>query len=248
METKTEIWKPIEGLEGKYEVSNLGRVRSIDRISSNGHKLKGRIRQIQKMSNGYLHITLNCDGKCHNAYLHILVARAFVPNPNHYKEVNHKNEDKTDNRADNLEWCDRQYNINYGTGRKRHFESLYTKKSVIQMTEGGEIVNKFNSIREAARITGIWRSAIRQCCEHLPKYYTAGGFRWEYKDAELDIRKKPERKKPVVQMTLDGHVIAVFDSATDAAHAIGVISSCIKHCCQGKTKTSYGYKWKYKET
>ena len=123
-----EEWRPIEGYEGLYEVSNLGRVRSVDRyvIDSLGHRkfYKGKVLSIVKNKNGYLLINLYCNEKNKKCLVHRLVAEAFVSNPDNLPEVNHKDEDKTNNRVDNLEWCNRKYNVNFGTARIRRKDTL----------------------------------------------------------------------------------------------------------------------------
>lgn len=118
-----EIWKPVVGYEGLYEVSNLGRVKSLDRIVTVRRKdgtsfqrpHKGQMIRIQKCSNGYRHVPLCKDGRSLIARVHRVVAEAFIDNPEGLPEVNHIDEDKTNNRADNLEWCTHQYNNSYGT-------------------------------------------------------------------------------------------------------------------------------------
>ena len=118
-----EEWRPIEGYEGLYEVSNLGRVRSLDRYVeySNGriHLHKGKVLSPAKDKNGYLKVVLNCNGKCKTTNIHRLVANVFIPNPDNLPMVNHKDEDKSNNSVDNLEWCDVKYNLSYGTARIR---------------------------------------------------------------------------------------------------------------------------------
>ena len=113
----SEEWRPIEGYEGLYEVSNTGRVRSLDRYCYRLHK--GKVLSPAKDTDGYLQVVLHCNGKQHQRKVHRLVAQAFIENPDNLPEVNHKDEDKTNNRVDNLEWCDRSYNINYGSRKDK---------------------------------------------------------------------------------------------------------------------------------
>ena len=120
-----EIWKPIKNYEGLYEVSNLGRVRSLDRIQfikrKNGTEMqrpqKGKVLKPVFDGRGlYQQVCLSKQGGGNKRYLvHRLVAIAFIPNPDNFAEVNHKDECKINNCVDNLEWCDHKYNSNYGT-------------------------------------------------------------------------------------------------------------------------------------
>lgn len=103
-----EEWKDISGYEGRYQISNMGRVKSLPRIIKNGigecHK-KGRILKPQKAVKGYIRVTLCNEEYCKPFKIHRLVAEHFIPNPENKPQVNHINGDKTDNRVDNLEWC-----------------------------------------------------------------------------------------------------------------------------------------------
>ena len=116
-----EIWRPIEGYEGLYEVSSYGRVRSLDRyVKSKSYRLhKGKVLSPGKEKVGYLFVNLAYNGKHKTIRVHRLVAQAFLSNPDNLSEVNHKDEDKTNNSVDNLEWCDRKYNNNYGSRKDK---------------------------------------------------------------------------------------------------------------------------------
>ena len=120
-----EIWKPIEGYEGLYEVSNLGRVRSLDRFYYRLHK--GKVLSPTKDRYGYLTVTLNCNGKSKTIKIHRLVAQAFLPNPDNLPQVNHKDEVKSNNCVDNLEWCSAKYNVNFGTRQERYRNTMLEK-------------------------------------------------------------------------------------------------------------------------
>ena len=123
----SEEWRPVVGYEGLYEVSSYGRVRSLDGfiVDSLGYKRlhKGKVLSPAKDKNGYLKVNLHCNGKCKIIRVHRLVAQAFIPNTDNLPMVNHKDEDKTNNNIDNLEWCDQKYNINFGTARIRGKET-----------------------------------------------------------------------------------------------------------------------------
>ena len=112
-----EIWKDIEGYEGLYQVSNLGRVKSFPRKGT--HTTKERILKLTKSNKNYVIVILKNNYIQKAKSVHRLVAEAFIPNPNNLPQVNHKDENKLNNKVDNLEWCDNIYNCNYGTRNKR---------------------------------------------------------------------------------------------------------------------------------
>ena len=169
-----EEWRDIKGYEGLYQVSNLGRVRS---LNCRGHKGCIGILTPRLDGKGYEMVALYKEGKARNTKVHRLVAQAFIPNPNNYPQVNHKDEDKTNNNVDNLEWCTNEYNHNYGTRNERVAKSLSRK--VICITTG-EI---FNSMREACRKYDINTGRMTECCQGKRK--TAGGYKWEYFKEEI---------------------------------------------------------------
>jgi hypothetical protein len=167
-----------------YEVSNLGRVRSLDRVYTqlypNGKEqlrhIKGSILKFETNNTGYLAIQLYDRGKRKRYLVHRLVAEAFIPNPNNLPEVNHKDECKTNNRADNLEWCNGKYNSNFGTGKWR--KSYGRRKIVEQLTLDGQHVAYYSGAREAGRLTGFRQGNISAVCRgENPQSY---GYKWKY--------------------------------------------------------------------
>lgn len=156
-----EIWKPIKGFEGYYEVSTNGRVRSVDRIIhySNGKVVYYQGKIISQSNRvGYLRVDLNKDGKHKSYNVHRLVAEAFLENPNNLQCVNHKDENKQNNNINNLEWCSSSYNNSYGTRLKRLSKSLTNnpkKSRPIHLWCNGEFVGIFPSMREAQRLYDI---------------------------------------------------------------------------------------------
>ena len=165
-----ETWKPIEGYEGLYEVSDLGRVKSL----KFGQE---KILKQQKDGWGYLQVNLCKDGHTKTLRVHRLVAEAFIQNPNNLETINHKDEVKTNNAATNLEWMSVKDNNNYGTRNKRITESLSKQ---VQMFDKytGELLATFPSTREAEMITGIAHQNISKCC--LGKRKSVGGYIWRY--------------------------------------------------------------------
>jgi len=169
-----EIWKDIKNYEGLYQVSNWGRVKSLKRLVKrlNGYlTVPEKILQPLIQSNGYYYVGLVKNNKRINYKIHRLVAEAFIDNPNNYKEVNHKDECKTNNVVSNLEWCDRKYNQNYGTRTEK------CSKKVYQYTLDGKFVKEWKSTAECAR-NGFNQSSVSACCRGIIKTYK--GFIWSY--------------------------------------------------------------------
>lgn len=124
----SEMWKDISGYEGLYQISSTGKIKGLPRVTVQNQILKERMLVPNVLNNGYLQITLYKDGKHKSFLVHRLVANAFIPNPENLPEVNHKDENKTNCNIDNLEWCTRKYNLNYGTRNKRSAESRSKKE------------------------------------------------------------------------------------------------------------------------
>ena len=167
-----EIWRDVVGYEGLYQVSNLGRVKSL-----NYHIYgKERILKPGNSSGGYFVVSLCKNSKRKPFYIHRLVATAFIPNPNNKPEVNNKDENKTNNRVDNLEWMTSKENINFGTHNERIARSL--SKSVLQFAKNGEFVKEWQSIHQIERDLGFSPGNISQCCNG--KLKTAYNFIWKF--------------------------------------------------------------------
>lgn len=179
-----ERWKPIKGYEDLYEVSDWGRVRSLDRYVNYKSKLgkiytrleKGRLLKPSKDKDGYLLVHFFKQDKGKMFRVHRLVAEAFVENPNNYPCVNHKTECKTFNHFSALEWCDVKTNTNFGSCIERRSKKL--NKKVLQYSKCGEFINEWSSINEVAKILGINQPNISHCLTGKTK--TAYGFIWRY--------------------------------------------------------------------
>lgn len=162
--------KDIKGYEGLYAITSCGRVWS--------YRAK-RFLKPQKSNSGYLRVNLCKDGKQKKCYLHRLVAETYLPNPDNLPQVNHIDEDKTNNALPNLEYCDAAYNINYGTGRERSAKAH--QKKVICL-ETNEI---FESVSEAAKAVDVAVSCISRCI--TGRHKTAAGYHWKYYDEKEEI-------------------------------------------------------------
>lgn len=183
---KEEIWKSIEGYPN-YEVSNLGNVRSLNYRNTNNNKL---LKQLDKNSYKKVFLWKNGERKCF--YVHRLVAQAFILNPDNLPQINHIDEDKTNNCVENLEWCTQKYNINYGTHNERlkqhHGKPMLGKtgkknpnsKPIDQYTKDGDFIKSWDSTMDVQRELGINNSSISACARGNIK--SAGGYIWRYKE------------------------------------------------------------------
>ena len=168
-----EQWKDISGYEGLYMVSNLGRIKSMHRWK----RAKCPDEYFLKMTlgnNGYVQVTLYKNNSKHKFLVHRLVAEAFVPNDDGLQFVNHKDENRENNAADNLEWCTVQYNNNYGTARFRQMLALGSP--VEQRLSNGQLLATYTTSSIAEAITGISRKEIAACIRG--DLHSAGGFVW----------------------------------------------------------------------
>lgn len=198
-----EIWKDIQGYEGKYQVSNFGRVRSLDRIDAENHFRKGQIMKIKYTTGpgrgeGYARVALRNGSSQKEYQVHRLVATAFIPNPHNLPQVNHKDcnpannfvfinpDGSVDPEKSNLEWCDVKYNINYADRNEKVSKALsgkektYNRKPVKCYSLSGKLLKEYDCVADAAKDTQTQANAITACCKKKKHYYTAGGYKWEY--------------------------------------------------------------------
>lgn len=176
-----EKWKSVAGYEGFYEVSDKGRVRSLDRFARNSRNgdltrfVKGKIKK-QTECCGYLCVTLNRDGKWKAASVHRLVAVAFLDNPLNLPQVNHKDENKKNNRVENLEWCTCEYNVNYGTRTERMAK---TQSRAVIASKDGRDCKRYPSLA-STKADGMNPSNIKYACDG--RFSTMYGFTWRWAD------------------------------------------------------------------
>lgn len=167
-----EIWKKVKDYEGLYEVSNLGRVRSLPR---NGTIPEPRIMKIGKDKDGYGVVTLRNTKRC-TKRVHRLIANAFLPNPYNKPQINHKDGNKLNNIIDNLEWATGSENILHAKRVGLQMECP-NRKRVRQLDPNNILVAEFQSMREAEQVTGIHWTGISAVTRGVRK--TAGGYLWE---------------------------------------------------------------------
>lgn len=190
-----EIWKDIDNYEGLYQVSNYGNVRSLDTIINckgakniDNHIRKGRLLKKNICTTGYYCVNLSKNSKVKYARIHRLVAIAFIPNPNNYVCVNHKDGNKLNNNVDNLEWC--TYGTNnkeaYKIGLKQNkYKGKYGKdaqfsKPIIQLSLDNQFIREWDNANDVKRELGFCAENIRSVCHGRRKQ--ANGYKWKYKE------------------------------------------------------------------
>lgn len=248
-----EIWKDVVGWEGLYKVSNLGRVKSLPKLKKtptttfwteerfiDGYEDKG----------GYLRVQLCRNGKSYHIALHRLVAEAFIGERKGLT-INHKDENKKNNHADNLEYLTRADNIRYGSGVRRSAENRRYNpligKAVNQYSLDGRFIRRYKSASLAAFLNG-WgecSSDIHQCCRR--ERHTANGYIWRH-DGDTDPSfERKTNARGVTQFDLDMNFVAEYDSLEEASQVTHTPKSLICRCCRGERTHTKGFIWKYKE-
>ena len=252
MDLEGEIWRDVVGYESFYQVSNLGRIKSLGNTGGDRHRIMAPV-----FCHGYVGVVLK--GKHHR--LHRLVARAFVGGYRKGMVVNHKDENKLNNKADNLEWVTPRENALYGTALDRGKESVIKRmgRPVERIDMQGCVTARYRSQSEAAREEGIGLQTLR--------YYREKGIDgWRYSGGEsvkrpVLVEKRGERvkkavetrnrlglygaEKPVMGVSdADGNTVT-FKSCAEAARKTGINAAKISQNCRGKRRSAGGYVWQY---
>lgn len=216
-----EIWRDVKGFEGYYEISNMGNVKSKDRVDSSGNRRKGRILKPEVTKKGRCLVKLSKDGKAKKYQVHILVAKHFVDNPYFYDTVNHIDENTLNNRADNLEWCTQWYNNCYSfskhvicenliTHERKFYESVnsttcdgFNKGHVAAVCRGEEEKHKdcvFKYVTDEKYIIGVdesySRCGITLMCDKIPVELIS----LDFKNCINNIDKRAEIKKELTRI------------------------------------------------
>ncbi|MCR5524688.1 MAG: HNH endonuclease [Lactobacillus sp.] len=240
MNNSKEIWKDIQGYEGLYQISDFGRVKSLYKQSM--------ILKPQINNRGYYFVMLYKNGKYHHALVHRLVATAFIPNKDNLTQVNHKDEDKSNNSVSNLEWCTNLYNNLYRGKAKK--TGIKEGKPVVQYTLDGKLIKIWKSAREAEK-AGYQARHISDCCRGVAK--THSKYLWRFANGKQTPRQinpfvkrrftnRSDLSKAVGQYDLEGNLIKIWPSSREASRNGFNHASISYHLRNGKPYK--GYIWK----
>lgn len=225
---ENEVWKDIPDYEGLYQVSNLGRIKSLNFNKTGIEKIMK-----PRTGNRYYMIALWKNGIRKDYLLHRIVAKTFIPNPENKPFINHKDENCFNNSINNLMWCTHKENMNWGTRNER-----------ISKANKGKVIPK--NIREKISKSNKGKKISDEQKEYLRKIRTGIKLTEEHKK-KISVSNKGKTAKKVNQYDLDGNFIKQWDCILDFYKSINKTknNSSVSSCCKGKLKTAYGYKWKY---
>lgn len=229
------VWRPVEGFNGKYMVSDTGDVLN----SETGKKLTHSYDR-----EGYHLVQLFLKGKQHTCRVHRLVAIAYIDNPEGKPTVNHIDENKDNNCVENLEWATYAEQVNHGSRNKRAMDTI-ASAAVLQLDGNGNTIAVYASVRDAARKFHVKPERILNALKDRQK--TACGFSWKYVDENQKQKAGRQPPTPVVQMTPEGVIVAEYRSISAAAKALQISPSGIWQCIYGNRKTNKGFIWKESE-
>lgn len=248
-----EIWKDVDGFNGKYRISNFGNVLSVNFLNTG----KDKLLTPKKHHSGYLMVRLGYGDKRRqkNKTIHSLVANAFIPNPDNKRCVNHIDGNKTNNMVDNLEWVTHKENTQHAiriglmnpyTHKNRAGKEIYNSKPILQYDINGAFIKKWDCISDAARFYKCSPSTIINCAHG--RCMSCKGYLWrQFSDSYPKSIIPPYNRlsqTPIEQRTKDGEVIKIWSGYAEIKKYCTFRISNIYSCVTGRQKTAYGYIWK----
>ena len=252
--------KDIEGYEGLYQITSYGRVISVDRYDRFNRRKGGEMKSCKCGSRrDYLFVNLYKNGKHKQYYIHQLVAKAFIPNPENKPCIDHIDNDKNNNHVENLRWVTYLENMNNTITRKRIIDESYKfisqagadnpfSRKVAMYTLDGKLVKVFDSGGQIEKEYGIRSASISRVC--LGKRPQTHGYVFKFVgEAKRKISRSnlfSQNRKPILQFDLQGNIIAEYESTMLAAEKTGFLAGNIGRAAKGIYKTYKGYKWQYK--
>jgi hypothetical protein len=263
-----ELWKPIAGYEGYFEISTLGRVKSVERYvewCNSRRYVKERIKKLHIGAYGYPSVTLCKDGKSVDIPIHRLLARTFIPNPDNKPYIDHINTDITDYRLDNLRWVTAKENANNPLTLQHCKTNTYIKqvskkanatkvangtktapKNVFQYSKDGLFIAEYDSYSEAERCTGVNHRTISIVCDDNTS--SAGGFLWfSHKASDVKYQRRIHpTSKPIIQYDKFGSFIKEWNSIREASISLGIPTGNIIRSINNEGKPRK-YKFRFKE-
>lgn len=247
-----EIWKPvsIEPFNKHYQVSSLGRVKSLERK----YVIKDTILKLHKDDDGYLHCGFNLRGLKKTLQVHRLVGLSFIPNPLNNPLINHKDGNRENNVIDNLEWVTPSENMIHSFRVLKRVHPLLgrtkgrcpvAKKVAKLAIDDGSVIKIYDSLVDANDELGTSSGSIVAVCKGKRK--TAFGFKWRYVDKKNNngVRTSSVYANPVLQSDKSGVVIAIWKNAVEAANSINGCADYITDVCRGRRELAYKCKWCY---
>lgn len=265
LNNEEEIWKPVIGYEGWYEISNLGRLHKLPFYDTKGSYRQGGFTSQQLSHKGYITVRLCKEKICKTTGIHRIIAEAFIPNPDNKPQINHKNGIKTDNRIENLEWCTNQENQNHAVkhGLKVGCPGEINPKAIFTNNDVDNIKALYNSGKTAKEIAKQFNAPLGRIRSILYN------FSWKTNTTKIEKRddrgnwtedhlinslisklnsKGKKAIKPVGQYDLEGNEIAIYRSIKQAEDKTGIARSSISYSINNSTSTKIlkagGYIWK----
>lgn len=165
-----EIWRPVKGYENLYLVSSKGRVKSLHKLKFSKCKNKDRMLRQVLLDTGYKQVVLSKESKTSSFRVHVLVANAFLPNPNNYPVVNHKDENRQNNNVENLEWCTQRQNLLHSNVIEKMLNATHKNRcKPVAIYKNGRLIRECSSATDAARFLNDFQQNVSNCCHGKAK-------------------------------------------------------------------------------